>query len=91
MNNSDLVVVVEFSPELVTGSGHSSEDFVALVASLKRRIQIIDHRAKQCVDCDLDTLRRKAETARQLDLLLTRQRSHCTPTERLDNVNARRP
>jgi len=72
-NNPDLVVMVEFSPKLVTSSGHSSEEFVALVASLDRRIQIIDHRAKQCVDCDLDTLRRKAETARQLDLLLTRK------------------
>jgi FkbM family methyltransferase len=71
-NNPDLVVVVEFSPGLVTSSGHSSEEFVTLVASLDRRIQIIDHRAKQCFDCDLDTLRRKAETARQLDLLLTR-------------------
>ena len=71
-NNPDLVVVVEFSPELVASSGHSSEEFVALVASLDRRIHIIDHRAKQCVECDLDTLCRKAQTARQLDLLLTR-------------------
>jgi hypothetical protein len=71
-NNPDVVVVVEFAPELVASSGHSSEEFIALVASLDRRIQIIDHRAKQCVDCDLDTLRRKARTARQLDLLLTR-------------------
>ena len=71
-NNPDLVVVVEFSPQLVTSSGHSPEEFVALVASLNRRVQIIDHRAKQCVACDLDTLRRKATAARQLDLLLTR-------------------
>ena len=71
-NNPDLVVVVEFSPTLMTSSGHSPEEFVALVASLDRRIQIIDHRAKQCVDCDLDALRRTAQTARHLDLLLTR-------------------
>jgi FkbM family methyltransferase len=71
-SNPDIVVLVEFSPELVAHSGHSSEEFVALVASLERRIHIIDQRAKQCVECDLDTLRRKADTARQLDLLLTR-------------------
>jgi FkbM family methyltransferase len=71
--NPDVIVFVEFSPELITGSGHSSDDFLALLASLGRRIQLIDHRAKQCIDCDVETLRRRAATARQLDLILSRR------------------
>jgi FkbM family methyltransferase len=71
-NNPDLILLVEFSPALTAATGHTPDEFIDLLGTLNRRIQIMDHRTKQCVDCDLATLRRKAGTVRQLDLLLTR-------------------
>ena len=71
-DNPDLIVLVEFSPGLIAASGNTADEFIDLLGTLNRRIQILDHRAKQCVDCDLVTLRSKASMVRQLDLLLTR-------------------
>src|SRR5262245_25897714 len=69
--NPAIVAMVEFCPSLVGKSGHSADEFVSLLRALNRRVRIIDHTRQECVDCDLETLRRRATVERQLDLLLT--------------------
>jgi len=70
-NNPDITVMIEFCPGLMSKSGHSPEEFIVLLGSLDRRIRVLDHHGEECLDCDRDTLRRRAASERQIDLLLT--------------------
>jgi FkbM family methyltransferase len=76
-NNPQLVMIVEFSPELLRGAGIAPDQVAALIASLGRRLRIIDHNERRCVDGGLDDLRRLAHTEKQIDVLLT-PASHAT-------------
>jgi hypothetical protein len=67
----DLIVMLEFCPGLMSTSGYSSAQLIALVASFNRRIRVVDHKHGEYVDCSVEALTRKAAAEPQIDILLT--------------------
>ena len=70
-NNPQMTLLVEFSPELLRAAGIEADQVASLIASLGRRIRIIDHNHKRLIDGGLDDLRRLARIEKQIDVLLT--------------------
>lgn len=69
--NPNLIVMLEFCPGLMSTSGYSAAELIALVASFNRRMRVVDHKQREYVDCSVEALARKAAVEPQIDILLT--------------------
>lgn len=68
----DVVIFLEFTPALLRDAAIDPADVATAIVGTGRRVQIIDHERRRCVDASAGELVRLAAASNQIDLLLTR-------------------